>query len=67
MKKLMAVVLILVLAFSFAVGILVSRVEAAKCTTSCDICTCTIIKCCDGVCQSTNRRCAPICPLIICE
>ncbi len=66
MKKVMAAVLVLVLALSFVAGILINRAEAAKCTASCDICTCTIIKCCDGVCQNTHQRCR-FCPLIICE
>lgn len=65
MKKLMAVVLTLVLAFSFVVGILVSQVEAAKCTTSCDFCTCHKIRCCDGVCVDLGW-CGFRCPLVPC-
>ncbi len=67
MKKLFAGILLLVLAFSFVAGVAVNQAEAGKCTTSCDACTCKIIKCCDGVCQLTNQRCPGFCPLIICE
>jgi len=66
MKKIISAVLILVLALSFVAGILINRAEAGGCTTRCDYCTCKIIKCCDGVCQTTNQRCR-FCPLIICE
>ncbi len=66
MKKLFASVLLLVLALSFVAGVAINRAEAAKCSTSCDRCTCKIIKCCDGVCEITNQRCR-ICPLILCE
>jgi hypothetical protein len=65
MKRFVAVLLLLVLAISFATGLLLSRVEAAKCTTTCDFCTCHKIRCCDGVCVDLGP-CGFRCPLIPC-
>lgn len=66
MKRFVAAMLLLVLAASFVTGLLLTRAEAA-CSNRCDPCTCHILKCCDGVCTDTGRRCIGFCPLIICE
>lgn len=66
MKKLILVaILLFVLVSSFVVGILVSPVSAAKCTTSCDYCTCHKFRCCDGICTDLGP-CGFRCPLIPC-
>ncbi|OGC89895.1 MAG: hypothetical protein A2142_06735 [candidate division Zixibacteria bacterium RBG_16_48_11] len=64
-RTLVAVVLILVLASSFVVGILTSPASAGKCDRFCDFCTCTMFKCCDGVCENLGP-CRFACPLVPC-
>lgn len=60
MKKIMAVVLLLVLAASFVLGALVTQTEAARCTTRCD-CNCQLVQCCNNVCVVVGV-CQPPCP-----
>lgn len=67
MKKLMAAVLLVVLALSFMAGILINRAEAASCYDTCGPCTCTIMHCCNGVCVDTGRRCPGFCRMVICQ
>ncbi len=65
MKRIVAVLLLLVLAVSFVTGLLLSRAEAGKCTTFCDFCTCHKFRCCDGVCTDLGP-CRFACPLVPC-
>ncbi len=65
MKKFAAIVLLVVLAVSFGLGVLINQAEAGRCTTSCEPCTCHIFKCCDGVCVDQGP-CRFRCPLIPC-
>lgn len=63
MKKIAAIVLMLILVASFVTGILISKAEAGPggCKTYCEACTCSKFQCCQGVCTVIGT-CWPICP-----
>ena len=66
MKKLVILaILIFVLASSFVTGILLNQASAGKCDRFCDFCTCTMFKCCNGVCENLGP-CRFQCPLVPC-
>ena len=64
-KTLVALVLILILASSFVVGVLSNQAQAGRCERFCEPCTCHLFKCCDGVCTDLGS-CRFECPLIPC-
>jgi hypothetical protein len=53
------------LASSFVAGVLSSPASAGRCDRFCDFCTCTMFKCCDGVCENLGP-CRFSCPLVPC-
>lgn len=50
MKRSVAVLLLLTLVASFGAGLFYSLVQAGSCSTFCEVCSCRIHRCCNGVC-----------------